>query len=642
MKIKSIKHPFFYIRLFLIIIGVGHAYVGYSYTNRNLLESRIPQAQIAQALVMNQQWVSFPAYTDRDGWNLLLGENKEKLIQNGEAMLHYKWQVVRATDYLEFERTGNRQVMEKPFDQNNQAIAKLLMAELAEGKGRFTDQLINGVFHSCEMTSWALAAHLITQPTHRSLPTDYQLIDLTAGDMGNLLSWTYYFMHEAFDKVNPEISRRLYNELNKRIMEPYLNNDSFWWMALNYKGQMVNNWNPWCNSNALMTFMLLENNRDVLAKAVFRSMKSVDKFLNYVHADGACEEGPSYWGHATGKLLDYLELLNDITGGKINLFNEQQIKNMGEYISRSYVGNGWVVNFADASAKGGEDPYLIFRYGKAVNSNELTHFAAYLCQQKKARPWSGRDVYRTLKALTVSKELQKETPSHNVPDYTWYPETEFYYRKNAKAFLAAKGGYNDESHNHNDAGTFSLWITDTPIIIDAGVGTYTRQTFSSERYKIWTMQSNYHNLPLINGQPQKYGRKYKATQVTADKNKFTANIAQAYGNEAQVGSWFRSYQLRNYQLVINDKFTLKQAQQPNVINFMTWGNVELGDGKITIQKGAVKATLNYDRKLFKPTVETIPLTDPRLSNVWGKALYRISLTATTITSNGNYTYTITY
>lgn len=28
------------------------------------------------------------------------------------------------------------------------------------------------------------------------------------------------------------------------------------------------------------------------------------------------------------------------------------IKNMGEYISRSYIGNGWVVNFADASARG--------------------------------------------------------------------------------------------------------------------------------------------------------------------------------------------------------------------------------------------------------------------------------------------------
>ncbi len=38
-----------------------------------------------------------------------------------------------------------------------------------------------------------------------------------------------------------------------------------------------------------------------------------------------------------------------------------------EYMSRSYVGNGWVVNFADASAQGGGDPLLIYRFGKAVN-----------------------------------------------------------------------------------------------------------------------------------------------------------------------------------------------------------------------------------------------------------------------------------
>lgn len=41
----------------------------------------------------------------------------------------------------------------------------------------------------------------------------------------------------------------------------------------------------------------------MLAKAVYRSMVSVDKFINYTHTDGACEEGPSYWGHAAGKCL---------------------------------------------------------------------------------------------------------------------------------------------------------------------------------------------------------------------------------------------------------------------------------------------------------------------------------------------------
>ena len=52
------------------------------------------------------------------------------------------------------------------------------------------------------------------------------------------------------------------------------------------------------------------------------------------------------------------ELLSDITGDKVNIFNEPMIKNMGEYISRSYIGNGWVVNFADASARGEGNSYL--------------------------------------------------------------------------------------------------------------------------------------------------------------------------------------------------------------------------------------------------------------------------------------------
>ena len=166
-------------------------------------------------------------------------------------------------------------------------------------------------------------------------------------------------------------------------------------MGRNYNGRMLNNWNPWCNSNALMCFMLLEDNRDTLAKAVHLTMESVDKFLNYIKADGACEEGPSYWGHAAGKTLDYLELLSDITGDKVNIFNEPMIKNMGEYISRSYIGNGWVVNFADASARGEGNSYLIYRFGKAVNSEELKGFAA-LMHQPKSSPNNGRDIFRTL------------------------------------------------------------------------------------------------------------------------------------------------------------------------------------------------------------------------------------------------------
>lgn len=66
-----------------------------------------------------------------------------------------------------------------------------------------------------------------------------------------------------------------------------MNDDDMWWMAFNWRpGEIINNWNPWCNSNALQCFLLMENNKDKLVKAVYRSMKSVDKFINFVKSDG--------------------------------------------------------------------------------------------------------------------------------------------------------------------------------------------------------------------------------------------------------------------------------------------------------------------------------------------------------------------
>jgi hypothetical protein len=634
MKTKS----FFSLIVFVFLSCIKVA----AYTERNFLQHVAAQESLAECLVLNQKWVQYPSYKDREGWSRFLGEYKDEIIKNGESLLGYTWKVVKATDYLEFERSGNREIMERPFDDNNQAIVRLMLAELAEGRGRFIDQLINGVFHTCEMTSWALSAHLVTQLTHRALPTPiYPLIDLTAGDLGSLLSWVYYFMHEEFDKIDPEISRRLYRELDERIMKPYLNNDSFWWLAANYKGQMVNNWNPWCNSNCLMTFMLLENDVDRLSKAVSRSMQSVDKFLNYVHSDGACEEGPSYWGHASGKCLDYLVLLNRITGGKISIFDNPQIKAMGEYIARSYVGNGWVVNFADASAKGGGDPYLIYRYGKAVKSDILKQFASMQNKGSKIS-FRGRDLFRILEAFLVEDELCAYQEAYTGVSYTWYPETEFCYVRNKKAFFAAKGGYNDESHNHNDAGSFSLWVNNMPVIIDAGVGTYTRQTFSSERYTIWTMQSNYHNLPMINGVPQKYGRQYKATEVKATKNSFSANIATAYPDEAGVKKWIRSYTMKSDALMISDRFELNEIKKENVINFLSWGDIIIKDGVIEISVNGVKGTLKYDTKMFKVKKECVKLTDKKLSSVWGAEVYRLSFIAKEKEQKGCYTFTISF
>lgn len=618
----------------------------FAYTERNLLQNSVTKEQLKEALIMNGEWVPYPAYSDREGWNSLLNdEDRQTLINAGEKMLDYRWQVIRATDYLEYERSGERNIMQNPYEANRKAINMLMMAELAEGKGRFVDQLINGVFFSCEMTSWVLSAHLPRQSTKRSMP-DWreQIIDLGSGNYGSMLAWVYYFFHDTFDKADPVISLRLRHELQERILDPFMENDREWWMAFHWKpGEIINNWNPWCNSNVLQCYLLLEENRDKLTDAVWRTMQSVDKFINFVKSDGACEEGTSYWGHAAGKMYDYLQILSDGTNGKVSLFKNPMIRRMGEYISRSYVGDGWVVNFADASAKGGGDAPLIYRYGRAVGSEEMMQFAAYLLKGKRPTIPLGNDVFRTLQCVLLNKGLEQTRPAHNVPACTWYPETEFcYLTNNSGWFLATKGGFNNESHNHNDAGTFSLYINNTPMFIDAGVGTYTRQTFSSERYSIWTMQSNYHNLPMINGVPQRFGQEYKATNVVCKEKQrfFSADISTAYPEEAAVNSWIRSYKLENKRLVITDKFSLKETRAANQVNFLVWGDIDISKaGKVIVKVGEEQATLEYPAN-FKATLETIELPDTRLSNVWGKQIYRIVLTDSQKKLEGNYKFII--
>ena len=619
-----------------------------AYESRDLLQHAADLAKLKESLIMDQQWVPYPAYTDRTGWDQFLGEYKEGIIRQGEKYLGYEWKVVKATAYMEYERSGNRRIMEDPLGDNNTAIGALVLAEMAEGKGRFIDEIINGVLQACEMTSWSLSAHLASaQRTHRAFP-DYRedIMDLVSGNMAQMLAWTYHFLHRELDKTDPAIALRLRHELQKRELDPYMQRSDFWWMAFDYQpGILVNNWNPWCNFNALTCFLLLENDRDKLAQAVHRTMVSTDKFLNYVKADGACEEGPSYWGHAAGKLYDYLQMLSLGTGGKVSLFDVPQIRYMGEYIVRSYIGNGWVVNFADASARGGGDVPLIYRYGAAVGSDMMKGYAARKNRETPVKPATNwLDTFRGLETLRFMPALKKETAVYTLPHYTWYPETEFCYFSNKNGlFLAAKGGYNNESHNHNDAGTFSLYLNTIPMLIDAGVGTYTRQTFSDERYSIWTMQSNYHNLPMINGVAQKFGSEYKATDVLVNPKRqiFSANIATAYPAEAGVEKWIRSYRLDKNALKIEDAFVLKETIAPNRVNFLTWGTVDISQpGKILIEVKGEKAQLDYDQELFHAEIETIKLSDPRLSNVWGPEIYRLSLIANRMQSSGNYKFTI--
>jgi hypothetical protein len=203
----------------------------------------------------------------------------------------------------------------------------------------------------------------------------------------------------------------------------------------------------------------------------------------------------------------------------------------------------------------------------------------------------------------------------------------------AGLFLAAKAGHNDESHNHNDIGSFIVASNGRPLLIDPGAGTYTRQTFGPDRYQIWTMQSSWHNTPAPAGHPQAAGRAHRATDVSAALTvpaaELTLDLAAAYPAAAGVRSWRRTLRLdRTAPLIaIHDSWELSQTSQRTVCYLITPEEPQVTGATITLPSGLV---IDIDASVDgvsagRISVERRDLDDPQLRAIWGGPLYRISL-----------------
>ncbi|MFR6332585.1 MAG: hypothetical protein ACLUOI_29915 [Eisenbergiella sp.] len=78
--------------------------------------------------------------------------------------------------------------------------------------------------------------------------------------------------------------------------------------------------------------------------------------------------------------------------------------------------------------------------------------------------------------------------------------------------MAAKGGNNGESHNHNDV-KLPASGGDEMLLTDLGAGEYTRDYFSEKRYEILCNHSFGHSVPVIDGKGQKEGTEYACSHL---------------------------------------------------------------------------------------------------------------------------------
>jgi len=206
-------------------------------------------------------------------------------------------------------------------------------------------------------------------------------------------------------------------------------------------------------------------------------------------------------------------------------------------------------------------------------------------------------------------------------------------------YLAAWGGHNAQSHNHNDVGNVLVFGDGQPVFVDAGAPTYTAETFSSKRYDNWAFQSAFHNLPTINGVMQSAGRQFAAQRVICETNDSVAqlqmDIAPAYPVDAKVKSWLRTVRLNRGRTVeIIEAVELTERAGETTLNFLTPLEADTSQpGQVTLRTEArsgqrpVRVRLEYEPAKLAPSVERIELTDGRLAKSWGTHLNRLVLRA---------------
>lgn len=568
-------------------------------------------------------------------------------IKWAEKYIGQEWKKIPDDIFAEYKTNGNRRNYENKSFELRSRLAYLVMAEIMEQKGRFMKDIIQGLHYMISETWWGIPAHYpLAKPE-----SDTQVVDLFNAETSNLLAWTTYMLHDDLEMEQKGICKEIRKEIDRRMLTPARTIDYSW-------KKRTSNWNPWICANWLSCVLFCETDRQHQIDAVTQILQCLDTFYDAYADDGGCDEGISYWDRAAASFYECLELLGLATNGKISMANEPKLKAMGAFVYNTYIGHNGFVNFADAKPNTSIHPNIALPFGIYTNDSTLMRYAMRIAIQKSFRtkpstlfrhsgnyPTLGRELlflskYETIKDIRPAEPLLRDTWMPNLQIFTAHSQ-----EKSVRGlFAAAKGGHNDETHNHNDVGNFIVYDNAEPVIIDIGVGTYTAQTFSKQRYELFNCRSAYHNVPMINGIEQQQGAAYRAKDVTYSYDDklamFSLDIAQAYPKNAAVNKWERIVILnRGENVTVTENYELnKYLQASQIVLICCEDAQETEAGVISIGD---KHKIQFDDKQLHVSIEKIVYDDTIIHNAWNnKNLYRIILTIQSRMSKGRVSYTI--
>lgn len=418
-----------------------------------------------------------------------------------------------------YAETGDRLAYERVYFARRGRLAALAAVALFDrGGAAVRDALADLLWSVCDEYTWALPAHAHLVADPRDLP---RCVDLFAAETAHTLSEVVTGLG---DRLPKPVIDRVRAEVRRRVLDPLFADPRPWsWESA------ANNWSAVCGGAAGLAALALWSDADPrLAPALDRCRAAMATYRSGLGAAGGCAEGVDYWVYGFGYYCYFAEALRERTG--VDLLGEVPA-GAAAFPAAVELAGGRYVSFSDASEAPVLPSGLLSRLHQRLGAPLPARVAVPGFGDDHCHRWG--HLSRTL--AWTDPALLRQAPV--APGGAWLPDLAWLVDRREIGGLpvafAAKGGHNDEPHNHLDLGQFILAAGGEQLLADLGAGEYTAGYFGPGRYGHLHPSAAGHSVPVVDGRGQRPGRDAAAVVLNVDRRdggaRLALDLSAAYG-----------------------------------------------------------------------------------------------------------------
>ncbi|HPU84139.1 MAG TPA: heparinase II/III family protein [Candidatus Latescibacteria bacterium] len=336
------------------------------------------------------------------------------------------------------------------------------------------------------------------------------------------------------DWLQPDQKAAIANSLRDRGVLPFVaihDSHGEWWTY------SLHNWRSVIDGAFGIAAIAIRDTlpTDMVKRALKHSVIGVLTILDQGDEDGGWYEGVSYWSYGIGEAVQFMDVLQRVTEGKVDLFTHPYIGRTGDFCLYETWPDGRVHNWGDC--------------GDRVNAGALM---ARLAAATQRSDWQA--YVRKFPAAPSIESLFWEDPSLPASDLASLPRakrfrgTEVAVIRSGWAdddvIVGLKAGKTTANHSHLDMGSLVINCGRHCLVADAGhwpyahsLGFFDLDFPEGARWDFPGLATECHSTILMDGQGQQYGEGRDAVIVAcADGDDYayaTVDATRAYPNAAR-------------------------------------------------------------------------------------------------------------